>query len=379
MKKVSPRKSVVAAIVIFSAMVILNIVARLSTDFSDFYVAKIFPVISTPFIWLAGLLPFSLGELMMACAAVMLFVGVPALIIFNVANKKRKDLASKLNRTVGRFFLWIAVYIFTTETLCCFIMYQCSTFSERYFPETDHTEELLIDTLGEVSRHLSELSGNFERGDDGYIVLDSDYDRDCITALKNVSKDYSQLKGYYPRPKKIVSSFFMSQQGIIGLYIPFAFEATYNRDPQDISKPSTICHELSHLKGIIQENEASFAAIIACTRSENDALRYSGYLDAFYYLYSNADDLIGTDYEDALREAVACVPKEVWDYDMYSYKRNYWEENKEKEIIPTETVQAVSDALTEANLQFNDVKEGKLIYYRVTELLMDYYALYGSI
>lgn len=379
MKKVAFRKSDIAAIIIFAVMVILNIAARLSTAFSDFYVGKIFPVISTPFVWLAGLLPFSLGELMMVCAAATLIIGVPALIVFNIVKRKKRAVTSKLNRFVARFFLWVAVYIFTTETLGCFIMYQCSTFSERYFPQTVRTEELLIDTLAEVSKHISELSSNFQRGEDGYIVLEKGYESDCIAALKAISKDYSQLMGYYPRPKKIVSSFFMSQQGIIGLYIPFAFEATYNRDPQDISKPSTICHELCHLKGIIQENEASFAAIIACTRSGNDALCYSGYLDAFYYLYSNASELIGTDYDEALREAVACVPGEVWDYDLYSYKKNYWEENKKKEIIPTETVQAVSNALTEANLQFNDVKEGKLIYYRVTELLMDYYALNGSI
>ena len=64
---------------------------------------------------------------------------------------------------------------------------------------------------------------------------------------------------------------------------------------------------------------------------------------------------------------------------MYSYKADYWEENKDKEIIPTETVEAVSDALTEANLQFNDVEEGIMIYYRVTELLMDYCASGGYI
>lgn len=88
---------------------------------------------------------------------------------------------------------------------------------------------------------------------------------------------------------------------------------------------------------------------------------------------------MGTEYEDKLREAVRNVPANVWDYDLYSFKSNYWEENEEKEIIPTETVQAVSEAFTEANLKFNDVEEGILIYYRVTELLMDYYALNGSI
>lgn len=256
-------------------------------------------------------------------------------------------------------------------------MYQCSTFSSRYFVETKHTEELLLDTLSAVSQGVISLSGDFERGSDGYIVLDEDCADECRAALARISAEYPQLSGYYPKPKKVYFSFFMSQQGIIGLYMPFAFEATYNRDPQDISKPCTICHELAHLKGIIQEDEASFVAIVACLSSESKALRYSGYLDAFYYLYSNASELIGTEYEEGLRKAIRGVPDEVWDYDLYSFKKNYWEENKDKEIIPTEAVQAVSEALTDANLKLNDVKDGIKAYYRVTELLMDYRASGG--
>ena len=380
MKKLRLARSDIALLVIFVLMLLINLIARLSTGFSDFYVQKIYPVISTPFIRLSGLFGFSVGEVMIAIAVAALLIGIPALVVFLIVKRKDKRLSRKVTKTALRVVLWAAVYVFTTETLNCFVMYQCSTYSQRYFPETEHTEELLLDTLGAVSVRLSELESGFERGEDGYIVLpDEGYIDDCKQALKDISGEYSQLSGYYPTPKKIFFSFFMSQESLIGLYIPFAFEATYNRDPQDISKPCTICHELSHLKGIIQEDEASFAAIIACTRSQSRALQYSAYLDAFYYLYSNASELMGTEYEDKLREAVRNVPANVWDYDLYSFKSNYWEENEEKEIIPTETVQAVSEAFTEANLKFNDVEEGILIYYRVTELLMDYYALNGSI
>lgn len=379
MKKQHLKKSGIVLITLFIILVAINVIARLSTSFSDFYVQKIYPAVSTPFIFLSGLLPFSLGELMITVAVTALVVGIISLTVFCVMKRNDKAKVAKTLSFSARLLAWVVCYVFATETLNCFVMYQCSTFSERYFPPTEHTEELLIDTLGEVSAHLGELCGRFERGEDGYIVLPEDYVGDCRSAMKAVSERYSQLAGYYPNPKKIHFSFFMSQQGIIGLYIPFAFEATYNQHPQDISKPCTICHELAHLKGIIQEDEASFVSIIACTTSENDVLKYSAYLDAFYYLYSNARELLGTDYDAALREAIAPVPDEVWDYDLYSFKANYWEENKDKEIIPTETVEAISDALTEANLQFNDVKEGIMIYYRVTELLMDYYALMGSI
>ncbi len=117
----------------------------------------------------------------------------------------------------------------------------------------------------------------------------------------------------------------------------------------------------------------------ACFNSDSDVVRYSGYLDAFYYLYSDAYELLGTEYESRLRDAISAVPDFVWDNDLYSFKNTYWEDNKEKEIIPTETVQAVSEALTEANLKLNDVEEGMMIYYRVTELLMDYKASGGYI
>ncbi len=379
MKKSKLKKSDIALIIIFVLAILINVVARLSTTISDFYVQKIYPVVSTPFIWLSGLFPFSVGEVMIVLAVILVLVGLPVYIIFMIVKRKNKALTSKVSGFALRFVAWIVAYVLMTETLNCFVMYQCTPFSERYFEETEHTEELLIETIGAVADGLAELGDYFSRGDDGYIELDDNYIDECKEALKAISEDYSQLSGYYPNPKGIYFSFFMSQESIIGLYIPFAFEATYNRDTQDISKPATICHELAHLKGIIQEDEASFVAMVACFNSDCEAVRYSGLLDAFYYLYSDASELFGTSYEDALREAIADVPAEVWDYDLYSFKSNYWEENEDKEVIPTETVQAVSEALTDANLKFNDVEEGIEIYYSVTKLLMDYYAAGGNI
>lgn len=379
MKKLRFKKSDIVLTAVFAATILINIIARLSTAFSDFYVQKVYPVISAPFVFLSGLAPFSVGEMLIALAAAAAVIGLPALIVFLIVKRKNRALTKKAGLFCVRAAAWALAYVFATVTLNCFVMYQCTPFSERYFDETEHTEELLIDTLGAVAERIGELSAKFERGEDGYIVLNDRYIDECKTALKNISKDYPQLAGYYPNPKGIRASFFMSQQSIVGLYMPFAFEATYNRDTQDISKLCTVCHELSHLKGVIQEDEANFVSMVACFNSNNDAVRYSGYVDAFYYLYSNAYELFGTEYEDALREALQPVPDEVWDYDLYSFKANYWEENEEKEIIPTETVQAVSEALTDANLKLNDVEEGIKIYYRVTELLMDYRAAGGYI
>lgn len=379
MKKPKFKRSDVAVMSIIAALLLINLIARLSTAFSDFYVQKIYPIISAAPIFLSGLLPFSLGEIMIIVFALMAIIGIPWVIIYSVAKRKQPAASKKALVFACRFLSWIFAFVFATETFGCFIMYQCTKFSDRYFQPVEHNEQLLLDTLSAFSKRIEDLYDNFERDQGGYIVLDHDTSDECREAMRALGSEYSQLKGYYPRPKKIFNSFFMSQEGIIGLYIPFAFEATYNRDIQPIAVPATVCHELSHLKGIIQEDEASFTAIIACLRSKNDALEYSACLDAFYYLYKNALQLKGTSYENALREAVASVPKQVWDCDISSYTADYWEKNRHKEIIPTETVAAISEKLTDANLTMNGVKDGINVYNRVVELLMDYYGNGGKI
>lgn len=373
------KKSDIVLLTLFGVLILINALSWVSTGFSDFYVQKVYPMISAVPIFLTDLLPFSLGEIMIIVFALMGIIGIPTVIIFAIVKRKDSVTSKRVLLRSMRVLSWILLYIFTTETLGCFVMYHCTTFSDHYFEPTEHTEELLLDTLSAVSKRISTLSGSFERDADGYIVVDRDPADDCRSAMHALSAEYSQLKGYYPRPKRILNSFFMSQEGIIGLYIPFAFEATYNRDIQPIAVPATICHELAHLKGIIQENEASFVAIIACLKYGTDDLKYSACLDAFYYLYKNALELRGTEYEDRLWEAVACVPNETWDNDIGSYTADYWEKNKHKEIIPTETVSAISDALTDANLTMNGVSDGINAYNRVVELLMDYYAAGGEI
>ncbi len=360
-------------------MILLNVIARISEPFSDFYVQNVFPIISLPLMWLSGLFPFAVGEWLIVLGILIVLLGIPALIIFSIIKRKDKPVRKKMASFSLKFVLWVLLYILVTETLNCFIMYQCSTFSSRYFEETEHTEELLLSTLEDVAVQIAELSDNFSRNDDGYIVLDGDSRDECISAMKNISKSYSQLSGYYPKPKPIHNSFFMSQEGVIGLYIPFTMEATYNQDTQDIAKPSTLCHELAHLKGIIQEDEANFISMIACFSSNDDAVKYSGYLDALYYLYADAKKLVGTGYEDEYIRIISIVPSIVWSNDISSFTADYWEKNEEKEIIPTETVEAVSEALTDATLKLNDVPDGIMSYYRVVELLMDYKASGGYI
>lgn len=379
MQKFKLKKSDKILIGIFAGLLLINALSWISTAFSDFYVRHIYPIYSAVPVFLTGLLPFSIGEIMVIFCALFGVGGIISVIAFTIVKHRDSTACMSVLTKTLRLTSWILFYIFTTETLGCFVMYHCTPFSERYFEPVEHSEELLLDTLSAFSTRISELYDKFERDEQGYIILEGDSCDDCRAAMRELGGEYSQLSGYYPRAKRVLNSFFMSQEGIIGLYVPFAFEATYNRDIQPIAQPATICHELAHLKGIIQEDEASFVAIVAGLKHGGDALKYSACIDGFYYLYKNAQQLSGTEYEDRLWEAVAAVPKIVWEKDLSSYTEDYWEKNKHKEIIPTETVSAISDALTDANLTLNGVSDGINSYNRVVELLMDYHANGGVI
>lgn len=50
-------------------------------------------------------------------------------------------------------------------------------------------------------------------------------------------------------------------QQLCGVYSPFTVEANYNGDMPDYNVPHTLCHELSHLKGFMREDEAILSDI----------------------------------------------------------------------------------------------------------------------
>ncbi|MGN0576069.1 MAG: DUF3810 domain-containing protein [Ruminococcus sp.] len=359
-------------LIILAAMAVINIISWLSVSFSDFYVMKIFPYISDVFSFISGLFPFSLGEVMITAGVLAILLGIPLFIVMLIVRKgSRKKTAGVFSCCV----LWIITFIITTETLNCFIMYHCTPFSDRYFSSgEEHTRSELTGLYSALIDKSNELAKTVERDESGCFVLSEDIDAPAKKAMKKAAESYPQLSGYYPDAKAINFSYFMSQSGLLGIYFPFSLEANYNNDMCEINLPNTICHEYAHLKGVIQEDEAGFIAFIASTGSDSTDLQYSGYLNALEYvhnqIYSN-----GITEAYYLTEKISDNVKNDW---FHFLPDNYWEENKEKEIISTETVDTISSAATDTSLKINGVEDGIESYSRIVNLLLDYYVQCGK-
>ncbi|MBO5448742.1 MAG: DUF3810 domain-containing protein [Ruminococcus sp.] len=361
-------KQLTALISVTAAMLILNFIAWQSTAFCDFYAAHIFPLWGQTYGRLTSLLPFSFGEILIMIAVFGIPLSLIAMMILLILLKgKRKKIA----KVFGFVYGWIIAFVLTTETLNCFILYHCSSFAElNGITVTEHTDAQL-EALGDrIVDELNGLSEQVPRDADGRFMLTADLDGTAGNAMADLSEEFKNLDGYYVRPKSIMCSFFMSQMDLMGIYFPFSMEANYNDDMFKAKLPNTVCHELAHTKGYIQEDEANFIAFIACDRSDNVEYRYSGYLSALTQvrnkIFEYASDEKKSEFDSRISSKVWADISANWDY---------WDSVKEAEdtVFDSEKVSEVSDKAMETSLQLNGVEDGKKSYGRMVDLMLNYY------
>lgn len=416
-------------LILVISVVILNIVAWNSTAFCDAYIKYIFPIWVNTYGRFMNLFSFSVGEIML-----FLGVGLAALFVLMLPvaavvktidlirmRRERQIAASEVSihqeqmrnaagavqtvptqmcelveprrdgeggkrmsglsiRRLGKgyitFFVWLLLVVCLIMTLHCTILYHASTFSEKYFGEskTEYTLEDLVAVRNLVVQECNALSAQMDRDDQGWIVYDKDVRKVAVETMQQLGKTYDQLDGYYPYPKPLATSDFFSQQYMCGYYFPFSMEANYNDVMYIMNKPSTLCHELAHLRGYIFEDEANFISYLACIQSDDPVVQYSGYLSVLNYLDNDYYKSVGRNWE--IYSTQPGILQQVHDDNIFLTQEE-WDRIEDKAVLDTELVEEVSDAFTETALKANGVSDGMLSYSRVVKLLLQYYEREG--
>lgn len=371
---------------------LLNILAWNSTDFCDAYIAYVFPIWVNTYGRLTGLLPFSLGEWMIAAGVILVLAAVllvPAAVLLRILKASGRAWG-RFVRGFYLFFAWVLMIVCLVMTLNCMILYHASTFSEKYFGEDKGEAGLtaLLSLRNYVVTRCNQLSEEVLRDDQGNILYEEsaneagdivEMGEKAVEIMQALGKTYPQLDGYYPTPKPLMSSDFMCQQYMQGYYFPFSMEANYNDVMYIMNIPSTMCHELAHLRGYIFEDEANFISYLACIQAEDIYFQYSGYLSVLNYLENDVYRASRSNEEDFAR-AVAQEPlvqrlDQVHKDNIFVTEEN-WERINSKAIIDTETVDELSDIFIDTTLKVNGVSDGSISYSRVVRLLLQYYELY---
>lgn len=367
--------------------VILNVLAWNSTAFCDAYIAYVFPIWVDTYGRITGMFPFSVGEWLLVAGVLLVAVAVFLVPVLTVALICRKEGWKKFLQRFYTFFAWVLVVVCLVMTLNCFILYHASAFSEKYMEES--TGEYCLEELITVRNHVVEqcnlLAREVERNEDGTVKYEGSLSSEGISVdmedkarevMQELGATYPQLDGWYPRPKAMAFSDFMCQQYMQGYYFPFSMEANYNDVMETLRKPATMCHELSHLRGYIFEDEANFISFLACVQSDDIYFRYSGYLSVFNYLENDLYYARNDHYDDYLEAIQQVVPVDVSPVvytDNTFVSDAEWERINGKALVDTETVDELSDTFVDTTLKINGVSDGMVSYSRVVQLLIEYY------
>ena len=352
-----------------AALIILRAISWKSKSFSGWYAECVFPIWVNTYGRLTSLVPFSLGEIMLALAALITLFGI-VFFIFNLVRKNRYKILLK------RFiiaYLWLALAVSYIMMLNCFILYQAPDFAEKYMkkPRGDaYSGEEIAALRDFIVAKCNGLSQEIARDESGMAYYNGDMAKASSDAMKKMGEGYGQLSGFYVRPKFLASSEFFSQQYMMGYYFPFSMEANINSIMYIMNVPSTMCHELAHTKGFINEDDANMIAFLACANSDDKFVQYSGYLSVLTYVDNDFYDSLGNDkssYKQHLRIS------ETVRGDNIFLTEKAWEQVEQKAVINTETVKKASNAFTETTLVMNGVEEGMKQYNKVVELMLNYY------
>lgn len=375
---------------IYALVAAINVLARCEKTFGDKTRRGVFRVTQYVQGHISSMFPFSVGEFLLLLA-VFLLAGALALSL-GVAVRRTAEMLGRnvwkscektavepeksgFEKFVRRYFytlFWIVGAVALIMSVNCFVLYHCSSFQENYMPETgrDYTVRELATVRDYVVGQCNELAQEMERDENGDLIYRGDMEQRGIREMKRLGETYPLLDGYYPAPKKFTFSGFFSQQYMLGYYFPFTMEANYNDVMYIANVPVTICHELSHVKGFIYEDDANFIGYLACTSSEDAFFRYSGYLSVLDYLNRDLFESLDRSFE-TYQTYEKC--SDLVERDNVFLTKEAWTAVESRAVLDTETVRQASHTFLETNLQINGVEEGTASYGKVVEQLLVYY------
>lgn len=372
------KSSVRISILLLAAAVLLSAAARLIPGFAQQYSSSVYPLLQGSIGRLAGLLPVSVAEILCFVLPVLLILDI----IITVKKHRKEQNNGRhdpghsqirpVSRVMSHVFLTVCILLFLYTADCGVNYYRDPFVDLQMYQNTSFTNEDLTDFCEYTVERLQEIySGEEVPYPDRNMLAGK-----AVESMKDLAGgsgmnsgapgDIDALSGFYPRPKQLtVLSRLFSMMGVSGIYSPFTIEANINGEMMGLEKPFTACHELSHLKGFMNEGEANYIGWLACIGSDDKAFNRSGWLMAWIYA-GNSLYRIDSDRYYELREK---LPAEaVRELDENS---EFWNSRETR-------ASEVQDRVNDAYLKSNGQAEGIRTYSQLTTLMLMWYSGSGS-
>lgn len=365
-------KSIWLGLILLIIAVLLSCASRLIPGFAQWYSTTVYPVLQGSLGRLSGLLPFSVGEVLCIILPILFVSDVAA--TFIKSSKQRASSADdkpvqKPLRRICRHLFVAACILFFLYSANCGVNYYRETYVD---PEVYENAQFTLADLEEFCGFTVDMIQEIYNGDADEYPSGSELADHAVSSMLTLSSltvtdaadafgNTSALAGFYPRPKQLtVLSRLFSQMGVSGIYCPFTIEANINGEMTGLEKPFTACHELSHLKGFMNEGEANYIGWLACIDSKDETFNRSGWLIAWIYA---GNSLYRAD-PDRYYELREKLPEEA--IRELDENTEFWATHETK-------ASEVQDRVNDAYLKSNGQDQGIQTYGQLTTLMLAWY------
>ena len=161
-----------------------------------------------------------------------------------------------------------------------------------------------------------------------------------------------------------------TSMGITGVTMPLTGEAAVNPQTPAIGLPFSMCHEMAHRMSIAVEQDANFAAFLACRENSSPEFKYSAYFMAYIYTYNTLCS-VQSQTASVAAARIATGVNENFAHDMAAYNRFFDEHYDETasnlaDLANNTYLKASGDSGTDSYANVGDL----LVYLYVQEIVL---------
>lgn len=309
-------------ILIFILLLILRTIPSISEGYSRTISRVEQYISSTIFSWL----PFSMFELFV----ILLFIYILVWIILTIYHLHRFSF-----RGSSKYFLNLGIVI--SLVLLTYLGTAGMEYYRYPISGIPQYSEILEDSskYEDIATYFQDdfntIAKSFEYDEKGLLIRPYSIDKlnqIMLDEFKVFDKDDYYTKKTTKAKEMPLLGLIYRELGITGVAFAPTGEANVNPYIPAGEYAFTLAHEIAHTKGIIREDDANLVASYICLNSEDEYLRYSGYVYTIYslkylVLCTNDDEVI-KNYNNGFSNLVLNDSKA---------RSNYWNEHNKAEKI----------------------------------------------
>ena len=229
------------------------------------YANGTFAALNRALVPLTDRLPIALGDVEGAAVLIAIAVWWVRAIRHTPRGRKLRTVLALLAHTAGFVALGIVVF-----ELAWGINYRRATVAAR----VQYSEALVTGTA--VARFSERIVNTLN--DNVAAAHRETLDRDKLRAafeplVRRLGDDWDVSVSV---PKTTILQTYYDAAGIGGQYSPFSFETMLNASFLPVEVPRALAHEWAHVGGFTNEGDANYIGTLACLRSTDPLIRYSG-------------------------------------------------------------------------------------------------------